>query len=255
MKSAAGACTRVVVTVAMQVFVFAGGANADDFFKGTRGPTLIQMDNRFFWSDTDTHVEQYGANVILKYWDGTSFGKWTFINLPVKTVETPSGRASGFADLTVGAGPRFTLESLRLHALTYVGGVFPTAVDTTPALGNDRYDLKAGTLLTWLSLNSTYDANLAVERTFAGVSGETDPSDESYAGFFLGRALIPSVRAGAGMLGWANDEGDYRLDAKIMARWDFLPKRAFLELGFWHTVEERDTPSRSVGELQIRFNL
>lgn len=120
--------TKALYLVALVVSLFAWRSVADDFFKGMRGPTLFQMDNRFSYINQDNDVESYGGNMILKYWDGQTLGKWAFVNL---------------------------------HHI---------------------------------------------------------------------------------------------VDLKVMTRWDFAPKRAFLELGYMHTVAEETLPAREAVETQPRFN-
>lgn len=58
-------------------------AKADDIFKGVKGPTNFQLDERVTYSRNERNIETITTNLILKYWDGNEIGRWGFYKFTI----------------------------------------------------------------------------------------------------------------------------------------------------------------------------
>lgn len=229
-------------------------AGADDFFKGMRGPTLFQVEDKVTLTHQDNGVDTFVNNFLAKYWDGTNVGKWATVNVPYKVVQAGQGHAEGLGDLILTGGPRFTIPDWRFHGLPYAAVVLPTARQTRPALGNHRTDLKAGLITTWLSEDNRWNVDSQFEHTFAEHLPAQPVVNETYAGAIAGRELNRTFMVGAGEVNTLSDDGKYRADLKALVKINFVPKVWFSEIIYYHTVSRSETPGRDALELQVRVN-
>ena len=133
--------------------------NADDIYKGVRGPTNWQLDFRGSYFENEQRIKTITSNVLLKHWDGDKFGLWGFLNLPYKWINTPDKSSNGLGDISFGIGPRWKIKNS--HWLSYVGLIFPTGDEKSkPVLGNGGLDAKIGLLGTYLTNDKKYELDL-----------------------------------------------------------------------------------------------
>lgn len=169
---------KVKLGVLVVSLACAGSVRGNDIFIGTRGPTPWQFDARVGYSEKtdskDATTKTINQNDVLKYWNGNKIGLFGYVNVPAyKKVDNGRISSEGFGDIAFGLGPRGTIyldggKSGTLHFLSYTGAILPTAEVKTPALGNDRFDIKSGASLTYLTPQKKMEIDLAVDYICAG---------------------------------------------------------------------------------------
>lgn len=184
-------------------------AKASDIFIGGRGPTNFQIDTRLSYTEkTDNKgnkTASFGDNEILKYWDGKEIGVFGFINGSAKSIDNGKEKSTGLGDLVLGIGPRGTADLGKygtLDWISYLGASLPTGDEKLkPALGNGRYDLKAGLFSTWLSKQKNWGVDFSSEYTRAGKVDGIKGKDEINFGLLGERKLNDQFRLALGLVG------------------------------------------------------
>jgi|SRR3989338_7994532 len=222
---------------------------ADDFSKGARGPENRQLDVRTTYSVNEKDVETITNNVILKYWDGDEFGKFAFISIPYKFINSPKGSDNGIGDISLGLGPRGRIDNL--HWFLYGSLTFPTG---EAGLGNKRDDAKAGALATCFIDEKRFEIDGILEHNFTGENNSgTNPPNETYAGFLVGRKVTKKTRAGIGLTELIKDNGDYITNWKVALRYTASPKLHFELVGDKGIYSRNMSESTGIG-LFTRYN-
>ncbi len=224
----------------------------DDIFKGVRGPTNWQLDSRAMYSKNDADVKSFKNALILKYWDGDKSGKWGFIHVPYNFIDSPSGDAQGFGDVSFGAGPRFSIDCF--HLIPYMGLKLPTG-DTSGkvTLGDGRYDIKSGLFATYLTKDKLFEIDGSLEYAVTGENKKgVNPADELAFGLLVGGKITETIRAGTGFTDLIKD-GDYVLNARSVLRYTFSP-RFHAELVGDVGIRSRDIPLGFNVGLFFRYN-
>ena len=194
---------------------------ADDIYKAVKPPTNWQIDERIAYSNNNKGIESLTNNLILKYWDGNKFGKWGFINLPYKQINSPKDSKNGIGDIAVGAGPRGTIKDL--HYFLYAALTFPTG-NSEANLGNGRYDSKVGLMTTYLTFDKRYELDGIIEYTWTGKNKNgINPINEIYAGLLAGGKINSKVRAVSGFTGLVKGD-NYLIDLRVISRYIFSKK-------------------------------
>ncbi|MBI2129309.1 hypothetical protein HYU07_03645 [Candidatus Woesearchaeota archaeon] len=210
---------------------------ADDIFKGLRGPTNWQLDERIAYSRNEKNVETVTNNLILKYWDGDEFGKFGFISLPYKFIDSTNLSENGLSDISIGAGPR--------------GRTFPTG---NKGLGNERYDLKTSILATYLTADKKYGLDGILEYAFTGENKkDINPPNETYLGLLAGRKITDKIRFATGPTSTVKDNGDYIANWRAVIRYTVSPKLHF-ELVGDKGIDGHNIPESTGIGLYVRRN-
>ncbi len=233
--------------------LFARDVYADDIFKGARGPLGKdwQADERTIYSSSG-NTRQINNTFILKYWDGDTFGKWIFVNVPYKWVGSPEGSGHGFGDISVGAGPRGRVGDL--HWISYAGLTFPSGESGgNIKLGTGRYDKKVGLFVTYLFRNKLFQLEGAVEHNFTGRRNGLAAPDESYRGLLAGGKLTDKIRLVSGLTETHKENEDFLLNSRSVIRYTVSPKLHFEVVGDIG-LKNRNVPrGKSLGFYQ-RYN-
>ena len=208
-----------------------GKSYTDDILKGLRGPKNWQVDERVSWFRNDKDTETTTNSLILKYWDGDRSGKWGFISLPYKSIESQEGSNSGLGDVSVGFGPRFSGDNL--HCLSYVALTFPTGDSGEEvSLGNGRLDTKLGILTTYLSPKKTFEIDASLEYNFTGENKQgDDPANEVSGGCVSGGKITNEVGFATGLIGLINENSDYSISSRTILRYTASPGLHFEFVG------------------------
>ena len=226
-------------------------AKADDIFKGIKGPTNFQIDERVTYSRNDRDIETITNNLILKYWDGdsTDIGKWAFVNLPYRILTSPNSR-EGLGDITLGFGSRGKIDNF--HWFLYGSLTTPSG---KKGLSNERYDLKIGTLVTYLTEDKKFEMDGVLEYNNTGKSSKgINPSNEIYSGVLAGGKVSDKIRAVTGLINSVKDNGDFILNSRSVFRYTFSPT-IHLELAGDLSLANKNIPkSKNLG-LFLRYNL
>lgn len=232
-------------------------ASADAIFKGVRGPTEWQLDERVTYSTNDRNVTAFANTFILKYWDGKETGKWFFAIVPYKHIDAPNGEATGVGDITLGFGPRGTIGNT--HFLTYGGITLPIgSTETIPALGTGRYDLKIGSSVTYLTPGKGFEIDGSLEYALTGENKQgVNPPNELAAGFVIG-GKIGTFRTAAGLTGVVKtdgeNKGDHAVNLRGILRYVASPKFHFEVIGDRTILNENMPKATSVTGI-MRYNL
>jgi len=230
------------------VLVCAGSAKGDDFYKGMRGPTNWQLDFKVTDSINEKGTETLSNNLMLKYWDGDRHGKWGFISVPYKFVDSPAGSDSGLGDISVGFGPRGTIGNF--HWMLYGSQTFPTGKRTT---GTERHDTKITGLATYLTDGKKFEIDGAFEYNSTGkTNGRTTP-DEFYAGLIFGGKIDDRVRVASGFTDLIKENGDYLLNWRVAGRYARSRETAY-ELVIDRSIGSRNIPKATSITAQYRRN-
>src|SRR3989344_7845252 len=173
----------------------AQSAEGQSIFQGKKGPTNFQLDERVSFSRNEQSVDALANTLILKYWDN---GKWIFVNIPYRFIETPNGSNDGLGDVSVGAGPRAIIGNTEM--LPYFALVLPTGETGTITTGNGRFDVKIGAASTSLFYNGNIELTLLAEHNFTGENARgINPPNETTAGFLAGAKVSPRLRIATGL--------------------------------------------------------
>lgn len=215
---------------------FFRNAYADDLTKGIKGPTNNQIDIRL-----NAGLESITNTLILKYWDGKEKGKWIFLAVPYKF---NYNKENGTGDITIGAGPRWTIGNL--HLLTYGSLKMPTE-----EIGSNRFDENIGLLATYLIDN--FEIDLATEYTFTGKDKEgNNPPNSYYIGTVAGVEFASKWKLATGLTSQLKGN-DYSLTARGIVR--YTPsKYIHLELVGDIDLSRKNMPKKTGISLYTRIN-
>ncbi len=197
--------------------VFSSSALADDIFKGVRGPTTWQLDEKIIYSKNEENLEILTNNIILKCWDGDKFGKWGFISLPYKLVSSKKGSKNGLCDISIGIGPRGRIDNF--NWFLYGALTLPTG---NSGLSNKRYDKKIGFLLTYLSTNKKFEVDGSLEHNFTRAKS---------IGLLVGGEITDKIRFATGFTNMIRENGDYLLNSRSVVRYKVSRKLHFEVVG------------------------
>jgi hypothetical protein len=245
-------------------------ANADDIFKGVKGPTKWQLDLRESYMQktdlkglvTTTSIN----NDVIKYWSGNNAGLFGFVNVPAyKTIDNGISKSAGFGDIVLGVGPRgkFNLDQGSFNFLSYVGVGVPTGDSKCkPAIGTDRYDMKAGIYTTTLNAKKTLELTTSLDYTRAGkTSSGVRGLDEIAFGAIVGARLIENnlLRIGLGFTSKYKEvsQGDWAhaYAARAVVRITPPKKNWHVELIGEYDVNSRNMSKGYFTMAQLRINM
>ncbi len=236
---------------------------ADSIYRGMRGPTTWQADFRVGYREKTNAigVKTKAAIItpILKYWDGRESGKWGFVALPYKNLDSERKQSEGIGDLVIGGGPRGTikLEKGTFNYLSHLVATIPTGDSSTvPTFGTGKVDLKAGFATTIITNDKTkeLDASIEVTRT-----GKNKTSNEIYVGFMVGGKTSTNTRTTTGF------KGSYKIggknDGNNLITWTsafryILPPKTNSHLEFWGDLDisRKGMPKGAGITGMIRYN-
>lgn len=226
-----------------------GSAKADDIYKGVRGPTNFQIDERVQYSKNENNIESLTNNFILKYWDGDKVGKFAFVSLPYKLVNSYNSSNQGFGDVTIGAGPRGKIKNL--HYFLYGASTLPTG---NSKLSNKRYDIKAGTFITYLTKDKKFEIDGALEYNFTGKNNSgINPSNELYFSVLSGGVINNKIRFATGITDLIKDNKDFALNSRSVLRYTFSP-RVHLEVVGDVGLKSKNIPKSNSLGIYLRYN-
>lgn len=224
-------------------------ASADDIYKGVRGPTNWQLDERIAYSRNEKNAEAVTNNIILKYWDGDEFGKFGFISLPYKSIDSNNLSENGIGDISIGLGPRGRIGNL--HWMLPLTSTFPTGNN---GLGNERYDLKTIILATYLTSDKKYELDWISEYAFTGENKkDINPSNEIYIGLLAGRKITDKIRFATGFTDLNKEGGDFLVNSRSVMRYT-VSKELHFELVWAIGVDNKNIPKDNTVILQARYN-
>ena len=234
----------VAGSLALLTSLYSGKATADDFFKGLRGPTNWQLDERIGYSKNEKGVESLTNNLIFKYWDGDKQGMFGFVNIPYKFVHSSKSFDNGLGDITLGMGPRGRIENF--HWVTYGALTFPSGEKN---IGNDRLDAKVGATATYLMFDKRYEIDGSFEYNFTG----NNAPDEINSGVLVGKKVNDKIRVGTGLTGLVKTDGSNVVNSRSILRYTFSPKLHIEVVGDLGLTSENIPKSKSIS-LYIRRN-
>ena len=226
-------------------------AKADDIFKGVKGPTNFQADTRAIYSKNERNIESLTNNLILKYWDGdsTDIGKWAFVNLPHRTIKSQDGSNTGFGDVTLGVGPRGKIQDL--NYFLYGALTIPTG---NSKLSNNRYDIRAGTFVTYLTKDEKLGIDGALEYNFTGKNNlGVNPPNEFYSGILAGGVISDRIRFATGLTNLVKGNGDFILNSRSVLRYTFSPSIHFELVGDFG-IDNKNIPKSNNFGVFVRYN-
>ncbi|MFC1691052.1 hypothetical protein ACFL0W_02615 [Nanoarchaeota archaeon] len=243
------------MAVAALFAIFSGKAEASNLKIGMRGPTETQLEANAFYSKNEKGAEAQNYSLKFKYWDGKGekFGKWGFVNIPYKWVETPAGSNYGLGDITIAAGPRGDFGDFHFHS--HAGLTLPTGETKSDVpLGNGRYDASINGLATYiLSKNAAeIDASLSYTITGENNSGQNPPNVLS-GGLLAGGEITDAIRLVGGVTGKHKDNGDYVINARGVGRLTISKDWHAQVIGDW-TAYSREIPKGESMGVQFRYN-
>ena len=227
---------------------FSGSAYAADIFNGLKGPTDWQTDIRSSHSKKDK-LRVLTNSLTLKYWDGEKIGKWGFISLPYKFIDTPNKSEGGIGDISIGFGPRGRIDNL--HWNSYVSATLPTG---GKRIGNERIDLRLGVLATYLTPDKKYEIDGSLEYRFTGKNKEdiNSPNQISFA-LLTGGKLTNKTRLVTGFESLIKDDGNYFLKSRTVFRYTVSSSLFFEFLGDVG-IDNKNAPKENSVILQARRN-
>lgn len=231
---------------------FGNHINASDIFIGLKSPTNWQLDQRINFTKNDQDIETITDNLILKYWDGENVGKWVFLNLPYKFVNSPLGSNNGLGDISLGFGPRGKIKNF--HIFGYFSSTFPTADSKGIILGNRRYDKNIGILSTYLSNNRKFEVDFSLEERFTGKNKKgINPPNETSSGLLIGGAVGKKMRFATGFTYLINNDGNYIAFSRSVLRHTYSQK---LHLEFISDIglANKKVPKSYGGSIFLRYN-
>jgi hypothetical protein len=220
-------------------------ANADDIFKGVRGPTKVQADERVMLSGSNG-VETLANTLLLKYWDGKELGLFGYGAMSYKS----NKNVSGFSDLTLAAGPRFTIGNF--NSIDYAAVVLPIGSE---GISNERTDMKIGSFNTMLSQDNSYGIDAVVEYTITGANNKgANLPNELYSSLMIEGKLDDNLRAAAGMTRLDKDDGKNLVNVRAILR--YIPGKTWhAELVLDKTLHSFSIPQTTNAAIFVRYNL
>lgn len=235
-------------------------ASADDIFKGVRGPTNWQLDERVGYAENDRDVHTATQTSILKYWNGKGRGMWAFAIVPYKGIFGPSGSADGLGDITLGAGPRG--QTNHLHWLSHAAVTFPTGDSKADVpLGTSRYDVKAGAFFTYFPDPSKkpseqpFEVDSSIEYTVTGDNPQrVNPPNELAIGVIAGGKIGKHMRLAGGLTELLKDNGDDLTNVRTVFRYTWSPT-VHMEVIADHTIAAENMPHADSITALVRWNI
>jgi hypothetical protein len=214
-------------------YVLAGGlvltssnAQADDLFKGVRGPTPWQLDIRYQHSRTEDDSKSTALS-ILKYWDGDKIGKWFFAVLPYEI-----RREGGFNSVSAGGGLRGRVDNL--NWISY------SSVSKT----QDGFKGNVGAFFTLFFQDKEYEVTGSVDY---GINDGT-----LNMGFVAGGNITDRIRLAPGFK-ISRNEGDYAVANRWAFRYTFS-RSAHFELLQDFGVKSEGNPKTVESVALMRYN-
>ncbi|HBA27580.1 MAG TPA: hypothetical protein DCY98_09365 [Nitrospinae bacterium] len=234
--------------------ILSSNVYADEITKGVRGPTLWQIDDRIIYNKTTINVEATTNNFILKYWDGDGFGKWGFVSLPYKFINSQKGTDDGLGDMAAGFGPRGRIDNY--HYFLYGAVTFPTGdTEKKNALGNGRYDARLAWLSTYFIADKRFEIDWIIEYTYTGENKKrVNPPDEIYIGGpLIGGKITDRIIFITGVTDLIKDNGDFLLNSSSHIRYTVSKGLHFQLVGNFG-IDNKNIPKGNGVSLFIRIN-
>ncbi|MBI3622976.1 transporter [Candidatus Pacearchaeota archaeon] len=170
--------------------------------------------------------------------------------MPYKYTKTPSGSSKGLGDITLGIGPRFTINNY--HIFGYAALTFPTGDhESKPQLGTGRHDIKLGGLATILSNDKSLEIDWVTEYNITENTSTGIPN-EVYFGLVGGGKLTKKTRAVIGLTNMIKDK-DFMLNLRAIGRYT-ISKKLHFELIGDKTLAHNNIPSITNISLYTRYN-
>ena len=233
------------------IILIPSNVSADSIFKGLRGPTNWQLDERIIYSKNEKNVEAITNNLILKYWNGDELGGWGFISCPYKYISSSEGSDNGVSDISIGLGPRGRID--KFNWFLYGALAFPTG-NFENKLGNGRFDKKIGYFVTYLTTNKRFEIDGSLEYNFTGENKkEINPPNELASGLVTGGKLSNRVRFVSGLTGLIKEDEDYSLGLRLATRY-IVSKSLHSELVYDKVIDSKNIPKSSSISLFFRLN-
>ena len=220
-------------------------------FQGLRGPTNLQLDERLSFSKNENGVGLLTNILILKYWDGSKFGKFGFVSIPYKFIDSPNGSGRGFGDVSIGIGPRSSIKNLNL--IPYFSLTFPTGESKNIATGNGRIDKKAGIAITYLFNNKNAELTSSFEYNNTGRNRDrVNPPNEVSMGFVAGYKM-GRIRTATGLVDLVKGNGDFLLNLRNGIRYTLSPKLHYVLYGDL-SIKNKAIPRNKGVSTFVRYN-
>lgn len=228
---------------------------AENFMRGTRGPTNWQFDNRFKLAEQEnngTKTTSFSDTISIRYWNGNTKGIFSYIALPYKIIDNNGHKSNGLGDLGIGIGPRGTIKNNfgSFHYASTIGLQLPTGDEgKTPKLGTGRTDLRFSIGVTYL----TPSQKTEVDASFDYIRAEKDASDDILFGIAAGQQIHKKIKTGLGILGnikysEIKDKGE-KFTLRGIMRYTYSPR--------WHTelwLDKGILDERNETTLVFRYN-
>ncbi len=242
---------KIVLLCAAASLLFVNPSYADDIFKGVKGPTNWQIDERVGYSKNE-RARTLTNRVILKYWDGDGFGKWGFVSVPYKSTSSQNVSRKGLGDIILGGGPRGRTNNL--NWFLYGALSLPTGdSEGKISLGKGRNDKKVGGLVTYLTSDKKFEIDGSLEYNFTGKDREGhNPPDELSAGIVAGGRTTKKTRFVTGLRNISRD-GDYLLTSISVFRYTFSPAihtEFVVDIG----LKSKNIPKKNSLSVYLRYN-
>src|SRR3989338_2556644 len=220
-------------------------------FQGLRGPTNFQLDERLSFSNNEQGTNALTNNLILKYWDGSKFGKFGFVSIPYRFIDSPNGSNNGIGDISIGIGPRSSIKNLNL--ISYFSLTFPTGETNDIAIGNGRVDRKVGIAATYLFHNRNAELTTLLEYNDTGRNlDRINPPNEVSMGFVAGYKM-GRIRTATGLVDLVKGNGDFLLNLRNGIRYTLSPKLHF-ELYGDLSIKNKAIPRNKGVSTFVRYN-
>ncbi|HEA46384.1 MAG TPA: hypothetical protein ENH99_01230 [Candidatus Pacearchaeota archaeon] len=231
--------------------VFAADAYAQDIFIGRRGPTNAQLDGRISYSQSRNGTRTLANSMIFKYWDGDRFGKWGFVSLPYKFIDSPNGHNDGLGDISIGFGLRGRINNF--HWFSYGALMLPTGDSEGIALGTGRYDKRMGLLTTYLTPDKKFEIDGLLEYKVVGENREgINLPNELKTGFIAGGEITDKIRFATGLTGLIR-ETNCLINSRSVIRYTSSRSLYFELVGDVGINSRNTTTGKSIG-FQARYN-
>ncbi len=226
---------------------------ANDMFIGVRGPTNWQLDVRATYSENEKNIETITNNLMLKYWDGNKLGKWFFVSVPYKFVDSLQGSNKGIGDITIGLGPRGRINYI--HWFLYGALMLPTgASEEKVPLGNGRLDIRTGVFATYLTGSKNFEIDGSLEYNFTGENRKNiNPPNELSLGLLAGGKITEKIRFATGLTDLIKENGNFLLNSRSVLRYT-VSKGLHFELVIDKSIYKDSIPNGTSIGVFARYN-
>jgi hypothetical protein len=194
--------------IALAAGLLALPAQADDIYKGLKGPTPWQLDTRAAHITDEKGMHGTVSTAIFKYWDKHL---WAFAGSQYRATTSGSGVNNAVGTVTLGGGPRIAYG--HVGALPFVALTLPTTND------GRRAGVRTGVAATYLSPKQHVEVDVSVEHSWTPT--QTTTRHEHTYGIIAGGGS-KRVRAAAGITAQAGPAG-YSIGSRVVGRYTFSP--------------------------------